>query len=426
MQGGGCTLKERKRSDWNASGLGGKGTLLAVLIVIVIGATGGMVSNNETDEVKEPKEEARVDTKKEPVEQEVPEKRIKTTVKVQAPNDVSDINKIQQAVNSGESELQHAIDSTNQFVDEIVTEQEGLRKSENLPIQDFQKFITDDVVEKLDNQISLLNDAAQTAHSMATGAFLNNEKNIAVEGTENLDFVKLEQLADNFNSMAFSIETYGMARSFESWEEASAYLLSRREESLLAIPLNEAIIHYSSVIDEPIIAEPVTEEGNVDGESVASTEQTDAERYPEAITSVFKISEAMNAIYVTADELQQRFTPYDKEDGFGQFEYISVDDLDDLYKFDATVANEITVSIHFEAPDYTTDGFTQAMDSHRIIIKELDQLSALLEVYSSEFRQDPEGTLAQAKDNLERIKAAAQIERPGFEKFFKTAGPEAN
>ena len=385
-----------------------------------------MASNDETEEVKEPKQEAKAEDKKETVNQRMSEKKIKTTVKVKSPSDVSNLNEIQQAVNTGEDDLRDAIDSTNQFVDDLVTKQEALRKSKNFAIQDFQKTITDDVVEKLDNQISLLNDVAQTAHSMATGVFLNNEKNISVEGTENLDFVKLEQLADNFNSMAFSLETYGMARSFESWEEASAYLPSRREESLLAIPLNEAIIHSSSVIDEPIIAEPVTEEGNVDGESVASTEQTDAERYPEAITSVFKISEAMNAIYVTADELQQRFTPYEKEDGFGQFEYISVDDLDDLYKFDSTVANEITVSIHFEAPDYTTDGFTQAMDSHRIIIKELDQLSALLEVYSSEFRQDPQGTLTQAKGHLERIKAAAQIERPGFEKFFKTAGPEAN
>jgi len=385
-----------------------------------------MASNDETEEVKEPKQEAKAEDKKETVNQRMSEKKIKTTVKVKSPSDVSNLNEIQQAVNTGEDDLRDAIDSTNQFVDDLVTKQEALRKSKNFAIQDFQKTITDDVVEKLDNQISLLNDVAQTAHSMATGVFLNNEKNISVEGTENLDFVKLEQLADNFNSMAFSLETYGMARSFESWEEASAYLPSRREESLLAIPLNEAIIHSSSVIDEPIIAEPVTEERNLDGESVASTEQTDAERYPEAITSVFKISEAMNAIYVTADELQQRFTPYEKEDGFGQFEYISVDDLDDLYKFDATVANEITVSIHFEAPDYTTDGFTQAMDSHRIIIKELDQLSALLEVYSSEFRQDPQGTLTQAKGHLERIKAAAQIERPGFEKFFKTAGPEAN
>lgn len=419
-------MRERRRSDRYSSGLNGKGTLLAILIVIAIGAVGSMANNDETEEVKEPKQEAKAEDKKESVDQGMSEKKIKTTVKVQSPSDVSNLNEIQQAVNTGEDDLRDAIDSTNQFVDDLVTKQEALRKSKNLAIQDFQKTITDDVVEKLDNQISFLNDAAQTAHSMATGVFLDNEKNISVEGTENLDFVKLEQLADNFNSMAFSLETYGMARSFESWEEASAYLPSRREESLLAIPLNEAIIHSSSVIDEPIIAEPVTEEGNVDGESVASTEQTDAERYPEAITSVFKISEAMNAIYVTADELQQRFTPYEKEDGFGQFEYISVDDLDDLYKFDATVANEITVSIHFEAPDYTTDGFTQAMDSHRIIIKELDQLSALLEVYSSEFRQDPQGTLAQAKGHLERIKAAAQIERPGFEKFFKTAGPEAN
>lgn len=205
-----------------------------------------MANDDEKDEVKEPKQEAKAEDKKESVDQGMSEKKIKTTVKVQSPSDVNNLNEIQQAVNTGEDDLRDAIDSTNQFIDDLVIKQETLRKSKNLAIQDFQKTITDDVVEKLDNQISLLNDVAQTAHSMATGVFLNNEKNISVEGTENLDFVKLEQLADNFNSMAFSLETYGMARSFESWEEASAYLPSRREESLLAIPLNEAILDASS------------------------------------------------------------------------------------------------------------------------------------------------------------------------------------
>ncbi|WP_026828598.1 hypothetical protein [Exiguobacterium artemiae] len=239
-------MKERKRSDRYSSGLNGKGTLLAILIVISIGAVGSMANNDETDEVKEPKQEAKAEDKKESVDQGMSEKKIKTTVKVQSPSDVSNLNEIQQAVNTGEDDLRDAIDSTNQFVDDLVTKQEALRKSKNFAIQDFQKTITDDVVEKLDNQISLLNDAAQTAHSMATGVFLNNQKNISVEGTENLDFVKLEQLADNFNSMAFSLETYGMALSFESWEEASTYLPSRREESLLAIPLNEAILDAPS------------------------------------------------------------------------------------------------------------------------------------------------------------------------------------
>ncbi|MET4654757.1 hypothetical protein ABIC15_001476 [Exiguobacterium sp. PvP048] len=239
-------MRERRRSDRYSSGLNGKGTLLAIFIVIVIGAVGGMASNDETVEVKEPKQEAKAEDKKETVNQGMSEKKIKTTVKVKSPSDVSNLNEIQQAVNTGEDDLRDALDSTNQFVDDLVTKQEALRKSKNLAIQDFQKTITGDVVEKLDNQILLLNDAAQTAHSMATGVFLNNEKNISVEGTENLDFVKLEQLADNFNSMAFSLETYGMARSFESWEESSAYLPSRRKESLLAIPLNEAILDASS------------------------------------------------------------------------------------------------------------------------------------------------------------------------------------
>ena len=239
-------MRERRRSDRYSSGLNGKGTLLAIFIVIVIGAVGGMASNDETVEVKEPKQEAKAEDKKESVDQGMSEKKIKTTVKVQSPSDVSNLNEIQQAVNTGEDDLRDAIDSTNQFVDDLVTKQEALRKSKNLAIQDFQKTITDDVVEKLDNQISFLNDAAQTAHSMATGVFLDNEKNISVEGTENLDFVKLEQLADNFNSIAFSLETYGMALSFESWEEASTYLPSRREESLLAIPLNEAILDAPS------------------------------------------------------------------------------------------------------------------------------------------------------------------------------------
>ncbi len=254
----------------------------------------------------------------------------------------------------------------------IVKEQKEMKEAEQLRIKDFQKTITQDVRDRVDAQ-----------------------------------------------------ETYTVTKSFETWNEAESYLPNREEKSLLAIPINEAIFNSSSIIDQPVIAEPVTEEGNTNNES-AIADQTDAEKYPEAITSVFKISEAMNAIYVEADELQKKFTPYKKKDGFSQFEYISVDDLKDLYKFDATIANEITASTHFEAPDYTTNGFTQAMESHRIIIKELDQLSLLLEDYPEDFQKDPDGTLMKAKSHFERIKDTAQTELLGFEKFFETAGPEAN
>ncbi|KOP29519.1 hypothetical protein ADM98_11675 [Exiguobacterium sp. BMC-KP] len=414
-------MEERRRSNRRKSGLGGKGTLFAILGVVVIGTAGGIYSNQN---------EKPIDTKQEVKAQdeksESSTKQFKTSVKVQSPSDITDPEKIQAALDAGPDSLKDTIDATDQFVDRLMTKQEAVRKAKKLPIKDFQQTITKDVVQQIDDQITSLNEASQTAHTMAMGLLLNQEKGATFENTEGLDYQNLEQLSQNLSAMASSFETYAMAKNFESWDEASSYLPNRRDKSLLAVPLNEAITKTVESNFEPIIAEPVTEEGNTDEELDTSPEQTDAERYPEAITSVFKISEAMNAIYTTADELQQRFTPYKKEDGFSQFEYISVEDLDDLYRFDATVSNEITASIHFKAPVYTTDGFTQAMDSHRIIIKELDQLSTLLEVYPSKFRQDPGGTLTKAKSHLERIKTAAQIERPGFAKFFKTAGSEAN
>ena len=332
---------------------------------------------------------------------------------------------VQNALDTGKPILENAISSTTELIDRIVKEQKEMKEVEQLQIKDFQKTVTQDVRDRVDAQVEILNEAAQVAHTMASGSYMAKDKDVSFTNAENVMAEKLEPLSQNLLDMAYSLETYTISESFETWDEAENYLPNREEKSLLAIPLNEAIFNSSSVIDQPVIAEPVTEEGHTNYES-AKADQTDAEKYPEAITSVFKISEAMNAIYVEADELQQTFTPYKKEDGFSQFEYISVDDLNDIYKFDATIANEITASTHFEAPDYTTDGFTRAMDSHRIIIKELNQLSLLLEDYSEDFQKDPDGTITKAKDHFNRIKAAAQTELPGFEQFFETAGPEAN
>ncbi|WP_214764992.1 hypothetical protein [Exiguobacterium sp. s145] len=343
---------------------------------------------------------------------------------VQPNNDFSPED-VQNALDTGKPVIESAISSTSKLIENIVKEQKEMKESKQLDIKEFQQTITQDVRDRVDSQVEILNEASQVAHTMASGAYMAKYKDMPFTNTENVSEEKLEPLSQNLLDMAYSLETYTVARSFETWHEAANYLPNRQEKSLLAIPLNEAIFNSSSIVSNPIIAEPVTEEGNISDES-EKHEQTDAERYPEAITSVFKISEAMNAIYVTADELQKRFTPYEKEDGFGHFEYISVNDLNDLYKFDSTISNEITSSIHFKAPSYTVDGFTQAMDSHRIIIKELDQLAVFLDSYSEEFQQDPGGTLKQAKGHLERIKIAAQTELPGFEQFLESAGPEAN
>lgn len=332
---------------------------------------------------------------------------------------------IQNALDTGKPVVEKAISSTTELVNSIVKEQKEMKEAEQLRIKDFQKTVTQDVRDRVDAQVEMLNEAAQIAHMMAAGSYMAKNEDVPFTNAENVIAEKLETLSQNLIDMAYSLETYTVAKSFETWNEAESYLPNREEKSLLAIPINEAIFNSSSIIDQPVIAEPVTEQGNTNNES-AIADQTDAEKYPEAITSVFKISEAMNAIYVEADELQKKFTPYKKKDGFSQFEYISVDDLKDLYKFDATIANEITASTHFEAPDYTTNGFTQAMESHRIIIKELDQLSLLLEDYPEDFQKDPDGTLMKAKSHFERIKDTAQTKLLGFEKFFETAGPEAN
>lgn len=176
---------------------------------------------------------------------------------------------------------------------------------------------------------------------------------------------------------------------------------------------------------EPVTTDEPETEVKQEIEAV-TPEQTDVEKYPEAIASVVQIGENMNAIYVAADELQQRFTPYEKKNGLGHAEYVSRDELKDLFTYDTNLSIEITSSAHFEAPDYTHEGFRQTREAHLIIIKELNELDALLEVYPGKFRQDPEGTLTLAKGHFERIKAAAQTNLPGFTEFFKTSPTEGS
>ncbi|MGX8177481.1 hypothetical protein ACWS7L_08295 [Exiguobacterium artemiae] len=231
-------MRERRRLERRSSGLGGKGTLLAVLFVLVIGAVGGIASNDETNEVKDSKQEVKAEDKKSELS---PTSRLKTNVKVQSPSNIVDPEKVQTALDTGPGSLQKIVESTDQFIDELVAKQEAVRKAKNLPIEDFQKTITKDVVEQIDDQITSLNEASQIAHTMALGLLLNQEKGAAFENTENLVYKNLEQLSQNLNSMAYSFETYAMAKSFESWEEAASYLPNRREKALLAIPLDEAI-----------------------------------------------------------------------------------------------------------------------------------------------------------------------------------------
>ncbi|WP_026830797.1 hypothetical protein [Exiguobacterium antarcticum] len=213
------------------------------------------------------------------------------------------------------------------------------------------------------------------------------------------------------------------------------YVWANREEPQVKVspPKQETVTEKKVATKEETVADPepvVNDEP--DAEVIAEEpeaiepELSDVEKYPEAIESVVRIGENMNAIYAAADELQQRFTPYETEDGIGRAEYVSRDELKDLFEYDANLSTEITSSVHFEAPDYTQEGFRQTREAHLIIIKELNELDALLEVYPGKFRQDPEGTLALAKGHFERIKAATQTDLPGFTEFFKTSPTEGS
>lgn len=221
-----------------------------------------------------------------------------------------------------------------------------------------------------------------------------------------------------------------------------AYQWFNREEPIATIKAKQEAIQKKVVAKEKVVekktkvetetvepkAEDVStpEEPTVEEPTPTEPEMTDVEKYPEAIESVYIIGENMNAIYVAADELQGRFTPYVKDGDFSRFEFVSKDELKDLFVYDTNLSIQITSSAHFDAPDYTQDDFRKTRDAHLIIIKELEQLEALLEMYPGKFRQDSEGTLAQAKEHFEKIKIAAQTDLPEFEKFFESANPQVN
>lgn len=154
-----------------------------------------------------------------------------------------------------------------------------------------------------------------------------------------------------------------------------------------------------------------------------SEENANAKHYSEAATSIYNIIEYMNTIYVEADELRNKFTPYDENNSFS---YIGKTDLENLYYYSKEISNEVTASSHFKQPSYTVPGFRQTVESNRIIVRELDQLKVLIEQYPRKFQEDPESTLDQAQGHLERIKIASQSKLPGFEKLFKPAGNATN
>ncbi|KTR27936.1 hypothetical protein RSA11_04570 [Exiguobacterium indicum] len=287
-------MEERRRSNRRKSGLGGKGTLFAILGVVVIG-TAGSIYSNQNEKPVDVKQEVKAQDEKSTTST----KQFKTSVKVQSPSDITDPEKIQAALDAGPGSLKDTIDATDQFIDRLMTKQEAVRKTKKLPIKDFQQTITKDVVQQIDDQITSLNEASQTAHTMAMGLLLNQEKGATFENTEGLDYQNLEQLSQNLNAMASSFETYAMAKNFESWGEASSYLPNRRDKSLLAVPLNDAITKTVESNSEPIIAEPVTEEGNADAQAEVVYD-TDT-----ILPSIYNVSQMYDQLAFKIDELNK-------------------------------------------------------------------------------------------------------------------------
>lgn len=156
---------------------------------------------------------------------------------------------VQNALDTGKPVVEKAISSTTELVNRIVKEQKKMKETEQLRIKDFQKTVTQDVRDRVDAQVEILNEAAQIAHMMAAGAYMAKNEDVPFTNVENVIAEKLEPLSQNLLDMAFSLETYTVAKSFETWNEAESYLPNREEKSLLAIPINEAIFNSSSIID---------------------------------------------------------------------------------------------------------------------------------------------------------------------------------
>ncbi|WP_290714650.1 MULTISPECIES: hypothetical protein [Exiguobacterium] len=153
---------------------------------------------------------------------------------------------VQNALDTGKPIIEKAISSTTELVNNIVKEQKEMKEAEQLQIKDFQKTVTQDVRDRVDAQVEVLNEAAQVAHTMAAGAYMAKNEDVPFTNAENVIAEKLEPLSQNLLDMAYSLETYTVSRSFETWDEAENYLPNREEKTLRAIPLNEAIFNVPS------------------------------------------------------------------------------------------------------------------------------------------------------------------------------------
>ncbi|QWB31335.1 MULTISPECIES: hypothetical protein [Exiguobacterium] len=153
---------------------------------------------------------------------------------------------VQNALDTGKPVVEKAISSTTELVNRIVKEQKKMKETEQLRIKDFQKTVTQDVRDRVDAQVEILNEAAQIAHMMAAGAYMAKNEDVPFTNVENVIAEKLEPLSQNLLDIAYSLETYTVSKSFETWDEAENYLPNREEKTLRAIPLNEAIFNASS------------------------------------------------------------------------------------------------------------------------------------------------------------------------------------
>lgn len=404
-------MEERRRSNRRKSGLGGKGTLFAILGVVVIG-TAGSIYSNQDDKPVDVKQEVKAQDEKSTTST----KQFKTSVKVQSPSDITDPEKIQAALDAGPDSLKDTIDATDQFVDRLMTKQEAVRKAKKLPIKDFQQTITKDVVQQIDDQITSLNEASQTAHTMAMGLLLNQEKGATFENTEGLDYQNLEQLSQNLSAMASSFETYAMAKNFESWDEASSYLPNRRDKSLLAVPLNEAITKTVESNSEPIIAEPVTEEGNADAQTEVVYD-TDT-----ILPSVYNVSQMYDQLAFKIDELNKMVgTSGDKVTAPISSQLFSLKEMID------PINGELTTLQNANAPDDVTATTQQLAANQDEINRIYERLQLQFQSIDQQDYSDAAQLSREIKQNFNAMKRLTQTDISAYTTFMmKYADEEAS
>lgn len=407
----GYIMEERRRSNRRKSGLGGKGTLFAILGVVVIGTAGSIYSNQDEKPV-DVKQEVKAQDEKSTTST----KQFKTSVKVQSPSDITDPEKIQAALDAGPGSLKDTIDATDQFIDRLMTKQEAVRKTKKLPIKDFQQTITKDVIQQIDDQITSLNEASQTAHTMAMGLLLNQEKGATFENTEGLDYQNLEQLSQNLNAMASSFETYAMAKNFESWDEASSYLPNRRDKSLLAIPLNEAITKTVESNSEPIVAEPVTEEGNADAQTEVVYD-TDT-----VLPSIYNVSQMYDQLAFKIDELNKMVgTSGDKVTAPISSQLFSLKEMID------PISGEFTTLQNANVPDDVAATTQQLAANQDEINRIYERLQLQFQSIDQQDYSDAAQLSREIKQNFNAMKRLAQPDISAYTTFMmKYADEEAS